>query len=131
LPQAVREPAAGSSAFVFLEEVVMREAAETLQVDQLRIKYGFLVVVIGLAVVTAIGVAAIAKWSAAADVTAVVGSVTGVVGTIVGAFFGVQVGSTGKEKAEAQRNVAEDKALQLASALPPNIAASVLSRFEK
>ena len=36
-------------------------------------------------------------------------AITGTVGTIVGAFFGVSVGSAGKEKAEEARDKAEDK----------------------
>lgn len=104
----------------------MAENVTTVQADQLRINYGFWIVAIGLSVVAVVFIAAITKWTTAADVTAVVGSVTGVVGTVVGAFFGVQVGSAGKEKAESDRKVAEDKALRLASAMQPEVAAKIL-----
>ena len=109
------------------------EQTADVQGDQLRIKYGFWVVITGLFLVAAIFITAIRKWSTAADVTAVVGSVTGVVGTIVGAFFGVQVGSTGKEKAEDralkaenERKTAEDRAIQFASVLHPDVAAKIM-----
>lgn len=104
----------------------MAENTTAVQADYLRIKYGFWIVVIGLTIVAAVFLVAITKWTAASDVTAVVGSVTGMVGTIIGAFFGVQVGSAGKEKAESDRKVAEDKALRLASAMQPEVAVRIL-----
>jgi hypothetical protein len=96
--------------------------ADNTSADQLRIRYGFWIVIVGLLVIVLVFLSAIARWTVAADVTAVVGSVTGVVGTVVGAFFGVQVGSAGKEKAENDRKAAEDKALRFAAALPPDVA---------
>ena len=71
-------------------------------------------------------VMSILKWNTASDVTAVVGTVTGVIGTIVGAFFGVQMGSAGKEKAENARKDAEDKAFRMAAAMPPEMASKFI-----
>lgn len=108
--------------------------AENTPADQLRIKYGFWVVIVGLVVIVLVLVLAMTRWTAASDVTAVVGSVMGVVGTVVGAFFGIQVGSTGKEKAEADKAKAENelyavnrKATMLAGALQPEIATKILN----
>jgi hypothetical protein len=70
---------------------------------------GFGVVVSGLVLVAIVYLAAVMKWSTAADVTTVVGSVTGIIGTLVGVFFGNSVGSAGKDKADAARNTAETK----------------------
>jgi protein-S-isoprenylcysteine O-methyltransferase Ste14 len=95
------------------------------QIDQLRIKYRFLVEALGLVLVAAVFFGAIFHWTAAADVATAVGSVTGVIGTIVGAFFGIQAGSEGKEQAETARVKAETNAFQIALALPPNVAAQV------
>jgi hypothetical protein len=106
------------------EPVAPRQDAVT---DQLRIKYGFWVAVIGLLVVAGVFIVAVLRWNTAADVTTVVGSVTGVVGTVVGAFFGLNVGAAGKEKAEAERKEAESTALRLAAALPPNEAARIMA----
>lgn len=92
----------------------------------MRIKYGFWIVILGLVLVAAVFLAAIAKWSAAQDAAAAVGSVTGVIGTIIGAFFGVQVGSAGKEKVEAARSEAEKKVVRLAAAMQPDVAARIL-----
>jgi hypothetical protein len=104
----------------------MAQNASAAQTDQMRIRYGFWLSAIGLGIVGAVFIVAVMRWPAAADVSAVVGSVTGVVGTIVGAFFGVQVGSAGKEQAEAARKGAEERALRLAAAMPPDAAARVL-----
>ena len=70
----------------------------------LRLKYGFWVVIAGLAVVAAVFVTATLRWSAASDVTTAVSSVTGVVGTIVGAFFGMQLGSAGGKRPKRRAN---------------------------
>jgi hypothetical protein len=101
--------------------------AENIPADQLRIKYGFWVVAIGLVVIVLVFLSAVARWATASDVTSVVGSVTGVVGTVVGAFFGVQVDSAGKERAENERNAAEQKAFRLAAAMPPDVATKILN----
>jgi len=89
------------------------------QADILRIKYGFWVVMGGFVLVGIISLVATWRWSAAGDVTAVIGSVTGIIGTIVGAFFGVHVGSAGKEKAEAARDQASQQAQAYAGFLSP------------
>jgi len=85
--------------------------------DLARLKYGFLVVLIGLAVILVLYAVAIRTWSSATDVATVVSSVTAAVGTIVGAFFGIQAGAAGKEKAEEQRDRAQAQARELAAAL--------------
>jgi hypothetical protein len=82
----------------------------------MRTVYGFGVVVTGLVLVAIVYIAAVVRWSTAADVTTVVGSVTGIIGTLVGVFFGNSVGSAGKDKAEAARKTAETK-LQVMTAL--------------
>lgn len=87
--------------------------------DLMRIKYGLWVVMAGFFVVLLVYGIAVWNWKTASDIATVTGSVTGVVGTIVGAFFGVQVGASGKEKAEEERNRAQERALVLAGAIDP------------
>src|SRR5437870_330941 len=80
------------------------------KVDELRVTRGVWVVLM-CAVLVAIflGVGAV-KFSTLADVTAMVGLATTFSGTIIGAYFGVQVGASGKEKVEAARTEAEKRA---------------------
>jgi hypothetical protein len=92
-----------------------------------RVRYGFVVVLVGLGVLALIYVVAIRSWESAADVASVLSAVGGVIGTIIGAFFGVQVGSAGKEKAdddrrtaEQQRKRAEDKYAAVLALMSPN-----------
>jgi hypothetical protein len=72
----------------------------------MRIKYGLYVVLVGFLLVGIVFVAALTKFTAVSDVTAAVGVVTSVVGTLAGAFFGVHVGSVGKETGDAARRYA-------------------------
>lgn len=69
---------------------------------------------------------AILRWDVANDVALVVGLFTSMVGTIVGAFFGIQVGSQGKEEALVAREHAESKADAALGALPKEEARQVL-----
>jgi hypothetical protein len=108
----------------------MSKDSSASQSECLRIRFGFWIVTLGLVLVVVVFLAAMARWTAASDVAAAVGSVTGVIGTIIGAFFGVQVGSAGKEKAETARAEAERKALRLAAAMPPDVASKVLAEDE-
>jgi hypothetical protein len=61
-------------------------------------KYGFLVVVIGMILGCSVFIVAIFKYSTAQDIT----PLTTLIGTLAGAFFGQQVGSSGKDKAVKQ-----------------------------
>ena len=94
--------------------------------DLIRIKYGAWLIVAAFLLLGAVFSLAIWQFSAAADVTAVVGSVTTVVGTIIGAFFGVQIGSAGKEAAENGRAHAERAARLALGKLEPQAAEDVV-----
>ncbi len=94
--------------------------------DPSKSRYGFWIIVIGFAVVLAVFIFAAQKWSDVKDVTAAVGSITGVVGTLAGAFFGVHAGAAGKEKADAERQKAQEKVERLAAMLPSDQAKHAL-----
>ncbi|HSR47576.1 MAG TPA: hypothetical protein VLL77_06255 [Anaerolineales bacterium] len=95
--------------------------------DDVRIRYGFWVVLAGILAVLIVFVAAAVRWTEASDVATVVGSVTAVIGTLVGAFFGFQVGSEGRAAAERARAEAEGRAMRLAAHLEPRVASKALS----
>jgi hypothetical protein len=95
--------------------------------DSSRYLYGLVVVLAGFAVVLVVFILSNNKWSESKDVTAAVGAVTGVVGTLAGAFFGVHVGAAGKDRAEAERDAAQNKVEKLAALMAPDQAARVLN----
>jgi hypothetical protein len=82
-------------------------------------------VLAGLAVILTAFLLALGEYSKAADVSTALAPVTGVVGTLVGAYFGVQVGSAGKERAEDAREKSEQEAKAALAALPPDRAEAV------
>jgi len=92
----------------------------------LRIKYGYRAILGGFILVAVVLVVAIWRWDVANDVAVVVGLFTSMVGTVIGAFFGIQVGSQGKEEALAARDQAETTANAALSALPKDDAKEVL-----
>ncbi len=73
------------------------------QVDQLRMKYGLWIILTGFLLVALITAASIYKWNDVTSVATAIGATTSLVGTVVGSFLGVQVGSAGKERVEADR----------------------------
>ena len=89
--------------------------------------WGAWVVIAGLVVVLVVALFAISRWTDTKDVTAVIGSVTGVVGTLAGAYFGVHAGQAGRDRAEAQKDDAQQKLTRLAAAVDPNVAARVMN----
>ena len=71
-----------------------------------------------VAVLVALGIAVLA-FKSAADVAQSIGPVTTVIGTIVGAFFGIAVGSSGRDQAT-------DAAIKAAAAGEPGAMKSAL-----
>jgi hypothetical protein len=88
--------------------------------------YGFLVIISGFAVVLVVFFISLKHWTDVKDVTAAVGAVTGTVGSLAGAFFGVHAGAAGKEKAEQQRDAAQNKVERLAALMEPTQAARAM-----
>lgn len=80
--------------------------------EEMRIRYAFWLAVIGLTLAVALVVFLVIypKGYKSSDVVAVVGLFTSVLGTLVGAFFGLQIGSAGKEKADQNAQRANESA---------------------
>jgi hypothetical protein len=95
------------------------------QVDQLRIKYGLWIILTGFLLVALITIASIYKWNDVTSVATAIGATTSLVGTVVGSFLGVQVGSAGKERVEADRVQLEETVRLALSLLPPEVAKQV------
>jgi uncharacterized membrane protein len=90
-------------------------------VEILRINNAFYLAVIGLSLAALIVVVLLfAGFKESKDITSIVGLFTSVLGTLVGAFFGLQIGSAGKEKAEERADKAQQKATALGAAADPD-----------
>ena len=101
------------------------------EVDRLRLRYGFWIIITGFALVFLITLISTFRWAEVTSVATVVGAVASLVGTVVGAFFGVQVGAVGKEKAEAERERSEEGIKAALSMLPPESAAQLRSEMNR
>src|SRR5438477_7816245 len=93
--------------------------------EQMRITYAFWLAVVGLSIAASLAMFLVfAPKYDSKDVVAVVGLFTSVLGTLVGAFFGLQIGSAGKEKADRNAKKAQDEA-QKANAIAQRALASL------
>ena len=90
--------------------------------DLTRIRYGAWLIVAAFLMLGIVFGVAVLRYPSAMDVAAVVGTLSTVTGTILGAYFGAQVGSAGKEAAEAGRRKAERTANIALSNLHPSVA---------
>ena len=104
-------------------------AQMTEDIDRLRLRYGFWIIITGFALVFLITLIATFRWVEVTSVATVVGAVASLVGTVVGAFFGVQVGAVGKERAEAERERSEQGIKAALSMLPPDAAEELRARM--
>jgi predicted membrane channel-forming protein YqfA (hemolysin III family) len=101
------------------------------QLDRMRLRYGFWIIMTGFGLVAFITMVSIFTWSEVTSVATVVGAVSSLVGTVVGAFFGVQFGSAGKERAEAARDRSQEIAEVTLSMLPPESAERLRSEMDR
>jgi uncharacterized BrkB/YihY/UPF0761 family membrane protein len=104
--------------------VLQQSSANT---DLTRVRYGAWLVGAAFVLLGVIFGIAVTRFTNPAEIVAVIGSEATVVGTIVGAYFGIQVGSSGKETAEAGRAQAEKTARMALAKLDPNVADEILS----
>ena len=100
-------------------------------IDRLRLRYGFWIIITGFALVFLITLIATFRWGEVTSVATVVGAVASLVGTVVGAFFGVQVGAVGKERAEAALERSEDAMKAALSMLPPEAAEQLRAEMKR
>jgi hypothetical protein len=99
--------------------------------DRFRLRYGFWIIITGFALVAIITIISIFRWAEVTSVATVVGAVASLVGTVVGAFFGVQVGGVGKERADAARERSEELTRTALSMLPPEAAEQLRSGMNR
>jgi len=95
-------------------------------VDVVSASGAILVVGLGLAFVFVIALVSLGTVPASQKAAVVTAAFT-VLGTIVGAYFGVKVGSAGKERAESQRDAESVKVQELAARIDPETATAALA----
>jgi len=98
----------------------MPDPAQDPGTDKMRITYAFRPAVIGLAIAATLVIFLVTRTEYKSnDVVAVVGLFTSVLGTLVGAFFGLQIGSAGKERAQQEAQDAHRLAQKALARLSP------------
>jgi hypothetical protein len=105
--------------------------ATTEEIDRLRLRYGFWIIMTGFVLVFLITLISTFRWAEVTSVATVVGAVASLVGTVVGAFFGVQVGAVGKERAEAARERSDQGIKAALSMLPPEAAEQLRAEMNR
>lgn len=91
-----------------------------------RWKYGLYAVCAGIGAVFLCFAFAVVRYSTAGDAASAVAPALTAIGTLAGAYFGVQVGSAGREEADARREDAQSLSLKLAAVADPDRAIRVL-----
>ncbi|MBB2911722.1 hypothetical protein FHS43_002995 [Streptosporangium becharense] len=119
-------PVSGDGAEMPSALAAMMSEDETVaaQAEAARWRYGFFVVLTGLVVIlVAFVVIALRNGDTAAPFAGLVG----VAGAIIGAYFGVQVGQSGKDRVEAELRRANEVAIRLAAKVHAHDADSVIN----
>ena len=100
------------------------------QVEMFRIRKAFWLAIIGLSIAAILVIVLLAYgFKTSNDIVAIVGLFTSVLGTLVGAFFGLQIGSAGKEASEQRANKAEQKSDAITSMADANIVRLARDKF--
>ncbi|GAA0976408.1 hypothetical protein GCM10009555_035880 [Acrocarpospora macrocephala] len=99
-----------------LDAMMVPDDMTEAQSDAARWRYGFYVVLTGLVVILVGFAVAVLRTGEAGTLFA---GMAGVVGTIIGAYFGVQAGQSGKDRAEAELRRANDRATRMAAYVGP------------
>jgi hypothetical protein len=96
-----------------------------------RMQYAFWLAVIGL-FLSATLVVFLIVWRdmPGTEVVSIVGVFTSVTGTLVGAFFGVQIGSMGREQEREEKEHMETMAMKALAALGPPKAEDIMREIK-
>ncbi|MEV5407687.1 hypothetical protein AB0K60_02455 [Thermopolyspora sp. NPDC052614] len=95
-----------------LESMMTPDERTAAEADAARWRYGFFIVLAGLVVVLVGFTVSVLN---SGEVATMFAGVCGVVGTIIGAYFGVQAGQAGKDRAEAELRRVNDMAIRMAA----------------
>ncbi|GIH90814.1 hypothetical protein ACFFMN_26345 [Planobispora siamensis] len=107
-----------------LAAMMTEDEAVAAQAEAARWRYGFYVVLTGLIVIL-VGFVVIALQDG--EGSAPFAGLVGVSGAIIGAYFGVQVGQSGKARVEAELRRANEMAIRLAAKIHAHDADAVIN----
>jgi hypothetical protein len=107
-----------------LAAMMTEDEAVAAQAEAARWRYGFYVVVMGLVVIL-IGFVVIALREG--DTAAPFAGLVGVSGAVIGAYFGVQVGQSGKDRVESELRRTNEIAIRLAAKIHAHDADAVIN----
>jgi hypothetical protein len=105
-----------------------KNQSESLEIERIRRAYYLSMFGLGLAA-SLVVVLVIAGCCDANGITSIVGLFTSILGTLVGAFFGLQIGSSGKEKAEERADNAQKKADVLGAYAQPDTIKLAMDKY--
>jgi hypothetical protein len=90
--------------------------------SSMRWKYGLWAVFAGLAAICVVAVVGVLRYSTPGDAAAAIAPVVAAISALTGAYFGVQIGSAGKEQSDAARDAAHSEAMKFAAIADPKMA---------
>jgi hypothetical protein len=96
--------------------------------DQIKAQLGAVIVLAGFVGILIALWLVLGRFADAKDVTSIMAPITTAIAGLGGAFFGVNLGQQGKEKAEDDRNKAQQRAELYASQLPKAEADAIMQR---
>ncbi|MBV9312254.1 MAG: hypothetical protein JO100_00670 [Pseudonocardia sp.] len=91
-----------------------------------RWRYGLIALCVGLGILLLAYFVTIFRYPVASDTATAIAPMATVVGSLAGAYFGIQVGAAGKDKADAARDSAHNEAIRWAALADPDKAAELL-----
>ncbi|MFD0658262.1 hypothetical protein [Thermocatellispora tengchongensis] len=107
-----------------LAAMMTEDESVAASAEAARWRYGFFVVLMGLA---AILIGFVVVTMRGGDASGPFAGLVGVSGAIIGAYFGVQVGQSGKDRVEAELRRTNDMAIRLAAKVHAHDADAVIN----
>jgi hypothetical protein len=92
----------------------------------LRWKYGLWAVFAGLLAICVVAVVGVLRYSTPSDAATAIAPVVAAISALTGAYFGVQIGSAGKEQSDAARDAAHSEAMKFAAIADPRMAQQLI-----
>ena len=107
----------------------MTDKSQKPELEILRMRYAFWLAVTGLGLSAALVIILFIWGMDSSQIGAIVGIFTGLTGTLVGTFFGVQIGSIGREQERQEKQKMETMAMMAIGELEPEKAKAIMDEM--